>query len=379
MKKLGLYIHIPFCIKKCAYCDFYSLCHTKAKEEQYINALCKHIEWEAPLYKDYEFDTVFLGGGTPSVLSVSSFNTLVNTIKKHLNLTQGGEFTVEANPGTLTREKLVAYKNAGVNRLSVGLQSTNDSELAALGRIHTLDTFKESYYLARECGFDNISIDVMYGLPNQKTEDFLKTLDHVCDFSPEHISAYCLKIEDNTPFGRQRNTLALPSDEEEYQMYISLCEILEKRGYKQYEISNFAKDNYRSRHNLKYWLSHEYISFGPSSHSYYNGIRYSYPNDIDSYIEQAMHSIPVRESEELLEPSLKMEQMDEYVMLKLRLVDGISETDFKSLFCADFIKEYPNIEKYVKSGHVSHQNGVFHFTPKGFFVSNFILTEILHI
>ncbi|MBE6673627.1 MAG: radical SAM family heme chaperone HemW [Ruminococcaceae bacterium] len=379
MKKLGLYIHIPFCIKKCAYCDFYSLCHTKAKEEKYINALCKHIEREAPQYKDCEFDTVFFGGGTPSVLSVSSFNALVNTIKKHLNLTQGGEFTVEANPGTLTRDKLMAYKNAGVNRLSIGLQSTNDSELTVLGRIHTLSTFEESYYLARECGFDNISIDVMYGLPNQTLDNFSKTLDHVCDFAPEHISAYCLKIEDNTPFGKIKDTLILPSDEEEYQMYIFLCKELEKRGYKQYEISNFAKDNRRSNHNLKYWLSREYISFGPSSHSYYNGVRYSYPCDIDSYIDQAEIKIPERVTEEQIEPCLKMEQMDEYVMLKLRLVDGISEADFKSLFGTDFLNEYPSIEKFVKSGHVSHQNGIFHFTPEGFFVSNYILTEILHI
>ncbi len=379
MKKLGLYIHIPFCIKKCAYCDFYSLCHSKAKEEKYINALCKHIEREAPLYEDCEFDTAFFGGGTPSVLSVNSFNVLANAIKNHLNLTQGGEFTIEANPGTLTRDKLIAYKNAGINRLSIGLQSTSDSELAALGRIHTLDTFKESYYLARECGFDNISIDVMYGLPSQNVEDFLKTLNHVCDFAPEHISAYCLKIEENTHFGKIKDTLILPNDEEEYQMYISLCEMLEKRGYKQYEISNFAKDNHRSNHNLKYWLSQEYVSFGPSSHSYFNGVRYSYPNDVDSYIEEANCGIPTRKTEEQIEPSLKMEQMDEYVMLKLRLVDGISEADFKSLFGNDFIKEYPNVEKFVKSGHVSHQNGNFHFTPQGFFVSNYILTDILHI
>ena len=379
MKRLGLYIHIPFCVKKCNYCDFYSLCHTQEKENEYISALCKHIRNEAPLYEEYEFDTIFVGGGTPSILSVDSFNSLAECVKKHLKLTQGGEFTLEANPGTLTKEKLLAYKKAGVNRLSIGLQSTNDGELLCLSRVHTKNTFEKSYHLARECGFDNISVDIMYGLPNQTTEDFIKTLDHVCEINPEHISAYCLKIEENTPFGKRINDLSLPSDEQEYEMYITLCQRLKEKGYLQYEISNFSKDGYRSRHNLKYWQSEEYIGFGPASHSYFDGIRYSYPRDIELYVKESELGKPTKESEEQLEPELHMEQMDEYVMLKLRLVDGIDEAEFKSIFGFDFLAEYSKIEKYIKSGHVSRQNGKISFTPSGFFVSNYILTEILHI
>ena len=377
MKNLGLYIHIPFCVKKCDYCDFYSLCHDYELEVEYINALCSHIKTEAHLYKDYNFDTIFIGGGTPSVLNLESFEKLVNCIKKHLKLTQGGEFTIEANPGTLSREKLECYRKNGINRLSIGLQSTSNKELAVLGRIHTFDEFGESYYLARECGFDNISVDIMYGLPNQALDDFKKTLDHVCEFNPEHISAYCLKIEENTPFGKRQDSLSLPSDEEEYEMYMTLCSILNKKGWSQYEISNFSKENRRSNHNLKYWQSEEYIGFGPSAHSFFNGKRYFYSKDIKQYIKQANNGNVVRISEDE-EGKTHIDKMDEYVLLKLRLSDGISPAEFEQRFGKSFLSEYPNIEKYIKSDHVSIKNGFYSFTPKGFFVSNYILTDILH-
>ena len=377
MKNLGLYIHIPFCIRKCDYCDFYSLCHSYELEEEYIDALCTHIKSEAYLYKECAFDTAFIGGGTPSVLSPKSFDKLSQCIKDSLNLTKDIEFTIEANPGTLNKEKLNCYKNNGVNRLSMGLQSTNNKELSTLGRIHTVSEFEESYYLARECGFDNISIDIMYGLPNQSLSDFKKTLDHVCDFNPEHISAYCLKIEENTPFFKKQATLLLPSDEEEYEMYMALCTTLEKRGWSQYEISNFAKEGRRSRHNLKYWLSQEYVGFGPSSHSFFNGVRYFYPRDIQGYINSIKNESLTKILEEN-EDNAHINKMDEYVLLKLRLSDGISIIEFKERFDKDFLCEYPSIEKYIKSGHVSLKNGFYSFTPKGFFVSNYILTDILH-
>ena len=379
MRRLGLYIHIPFCQKKCAYCDFYSLCHIETKEQEYILALCSHIRAEKDLYKDCEFDTVYMGGGTPSTLSPESLLTLSNCIKECLNLTQGGEFSLEANPGTLTKEKLLAFKKAGVNRLSIGLQSTSNKELNTLGRIHSLDEFAASYHLARECGFDNISVDVMYGLPEQKIEDFAKTLDQVCDFAPEHISAYCLKIEEDTPFGKMKDTLVLPSEDEEYEMYMLLCDTLEKRGYKQYEISNFAKEGKRSRHNMKYWLSCEYVGFGPSAHSYFNGVRYSYPRNIEKYISEAQSGKVERISEETAEPQLKMEQMDEYVMLKLRLADGVDTKEFYQRFGTEFEKEYRGVDTFVKSGHMMYDGERYSFTPKGFFVSNYILTNILHI
>ena len=251
-KKLGLYIHIPFCKQKCNYCDFYSLGCQENQIPSYIEALCKHIEREAHLYKDYEFDTVFLGGGTPSLIEPKEFELLVNSIKKHLKITHDAEFSLEANPGTLTKEKLISYTHNGVNRISIGLQSTNDSELKVLGRIHNLEKFKESYNLCRECGIENINVDIMYGLPNQTLDKLSQTITDICVLNPEHISAYCLKIEENTQFYKMRHSLILPSDDEEYEMYIYLVDQLKKYGYEQYEISKISKKGRRCIHNLKY-------------------------------------------------------------------------------------------------------------------------------
>ena len=377
MQKLGLYIHIPFCKQKCNYCDFYSLGCQESKIPNYINALCEHIKREAPLYKDYEFDTIFLGGGTPSLIEPKDFKKLVDTIKKHLKITQDAEFSLEANPGTLTKDKLNCYKPNGVNRISIGLQSTNDDELKCLGRIHDLEKFKESYTLAKECGISNINVDIMYGLPNQGLEDFKKTIKDVCEFNPEHISAYCLKIEENTPFYKMRESLILPNDDEEYEMYIYLCNELQNNGYEQYEISNFSKKGLRCVHNLKYWLSKEYIGFGPSAHSYFNGKRYFYEENIENYIKslECVDNLPKKHYEE--ETILKENSKDEYVMLKMRLSDGIADDEFKERFGTSFISEYPSIADYISGGYIKLKNGAYSFTPKGFFVSNYILSNIL--
>lgn len=379
MKKLGLYIHIPFCARKCNYCDFYSLPHSQEREEEYITALCNHIRCESNLYKNCEFDTVYLGGGTPSVLSVDSITRLVQAVKECLNLTQGGEFTVEVNPCSVTKEKLVAYKALGINRLSMGVQSANDTELTCLGRLHTKERAQNAFLLARECGFDNISLDLMFGLPDQGVEDFRKSIDFVLSLSPEHISAYGLKIEKNTPFGRAQSSLSLPTEDEECAMYDLLCDALLEKGYEQYEISNFSKIGYRARHNVKYWLAQEYVGFGPSAHSYFDGVRYYYESDVDMYISGAWKKIKEDGSEPSdPEKNEMLEKMDEYVMLRLRLCDGVDEGEFEAVFQSAFISEYPKIANYVKSGHVTRQNGKFAFTKAGFFVSNYILSDILH-
>ncbi len=377
MPKLGIYVHIPFCMQKCNYCDFYSLGCNELKIPDYVSAVCKHIEIEAPKYKDYEIDTVFFGGGTPSLIEPNDFERLTNQIKSSFKVTQNAEFSIEANPGTLTLEKLNCYKKCGVNRLSIGLQSTNDSYLRTLGRIHTLKDFKDSYFLARKCGFDNINIDIMYGLPNQKAEDLEKTIEEVCEFNPEHISAYCLKIEENTPFYKLRQTLKLPNDDEESQMYLALCAQLEKNGYFQYEISNFSKKGLRCLHNLKYWLSEEYIGFGPSAHSYFQGKRYYYENNLENYINslERVYNLPEKIYEDDFE--LSTNSMDEYVMLKMRLSDGVNENEFLEKFGVSFISEYPDILSFVNGDFVKHDNAAFCFTPKGFFVSNYILSQIL--
>ena len=376
-KRLGLYIHIPFCKQKCNYCDFYSLGCEENKISSYIDALCKHIEREAHLYKEYEFDTIFLGGGTPSLIEPQEFTRLAKAIKNNLNITQGAEFSLEANPGTLTREKLNSYMQNGVNRISIGLQSTSDTELKMLGRIHNFEKFKESYNLARECGIQNINVDIMYGLPNQDLEDFRKTIRDVCEFNPEHISAYCLKIEENTPFYKNRKNLILPTDDEEYDMYMYLCSELEKYGYEQYEISNFSKKGLRCQHNLKYWLSCEYIGFGPSAHSYFDGKRYFYERNVEKYKKslKSVDNSPEKHYEE--DTQLKENGSDEYVMLKMRLSDGVNKDEYKEKFGKDFLIEYEGILDYIKDGYVKHENNAYFFTPKGFFVSNYILTKIL--
>lgn len=377
MKKLGLYIHIPFCVKKCNYCDFYSLgCIDKMGE--YIKALKKQIIFESPLYKDYLIDTVFMGGGTPSLIEPNDFISLVETLKENFNFNTELEFTLEANPGTITREKLLAYKQAGVNRLSIGLQSTNDTELKALGRIHSYGEFLENYNLARECGFENISVDVMYSLPNQTAKQLIETLEKVSALSPEHISSYCLKIEENTAFGKMRDTLSLPSEDTEYEMYISMCEFLAKHGYMQYEISNFAKNGYESRHNLKYWQSEEYLGFGPGAHSFIDGKRYYYSPDLTKYISSIENTQTAEKIYEENEAEVgEISKVDEYVMLKLRLSSGVSTDDFYARFGENLLEKYPKITSFVGSGYMKKEGNSYSFTPKGFFVSNYILTEIL--
>ncbi len=373
MKKLGLYIHIPFCKQKCSYCDFYSLgCYDNT--EIYIDALCKHIRSEAPAYRDYEIDTVFIGGGTPSILSCDELKRLLSTVKNEFNLTQDAELSVEANPGTLDREKLLCLKQGGVNRLSLGLQSTSDSELKTLGRIHTYKEFLEGYSLAREVGFNNINVDIMYGLPNQSIDILSKTIEDVCKVEPEHISAYCLKIEENTPFYKQRDTLNLPSDDKEYEMYIYICNELEKNGYLQYEISNFSKEGKRCKHNIKYWLSQEYIGFGPSAHSFFNGKRYYYSRSINDYINQANDGAPLKIYEE--ETSILEGSPEEFLMLSLRLSDGVDLVEFKNKFGTDLLQKFPKIRHFI-GDFMALSDKKLHFTKKGFFVSNYILTQII--
>ena len=378
MRKLGLYIHIPFCVKKCNYCDFYSLgCVANGGIERYIDALCIHIREEGKKHRDRIVDTVFLGGGTPSVLSAELIKKLFCAVREAFSLSCGCEISIEVNPGTLTEERALAYKEIGINRVSIGLQSVSDKELKELGRIHTLDDFKESYRLLRNVGMNNISVDIMYALPNQRTEDLIKTLDTVVEFAPEHISAYCLKIEENTHFYKIKDTLVLPDDDEQYKMYISLCEKLNNSGYSQYEISNFAKKGRESVHNLKYWLYDDYVGFGPSAHSFSDGTRYSYEGNTDKYIEAIENGVmPAKIAEEAIELT-DAEKMDEYVMLRLRLAKGVDTNEFEERFGAPFESRYYAIKKYEKSGHVCKKGNNYAFTTKGFFVSNYILSDIL--
>ena len=375
MRKSGLYIHIPFCVKKCNYCDFYSLGYADSKRiSGYTDALCTQIEREAPSYTGVAFDSVFLGGGTPSLLSVEDISHLFKTVRDSLYIAENAEITIEANPDTITEERLKAWRECGINRLSIGLQSTDNEMLKTLGRIHSFEDFKRGFVLARELGFDNINVDLMYALPNQSTNALIKTLECVCELSPDHISAYCLKIEPSTPFSKME--LALPDEDTQYEMYNELCTYLSSQGYEQYEISNFAKNGHRCAHNLKYWQREEYVGLGPCAHSFFDGVRYSYEGDTSKYIaEISSGGVPDRLAEECNELTLD-EKIDEYVMLRLRLCDGVDENEFKTLFGKELFLCY-DFDKYVQSGHMKKTKTGIAFTPKGFFVSNYILSQIL--
>ena len=375
MRKSGLYIHIPFCVKKCNYCDFYSLgCASADKISKYIDALCAQIERESELYGDVAFDTVFLGGGTPSLLSVSDISRLFTTIRARLCVSSDAEITIEANPDTITKDRLVAWRECGINRLSIGLQSANDEMLKVLGRIHSYEDFERGFKLARNLGFDNISVDLMYALPNQDPSDLLKTLERVTSLCPEHISAYCLKIEPSTPFASME--LELPDEDTQYEMYCTICTYLSNLGYEQYEISNFAKNGHRCAHNLKYWLREDYVGLGPCAHSFFDGVRYSYEGDTSKYIaEISSGGVPDRLAEECNELALD-EKIDEYVMLRLRLCDGIDACEFERTFGVSLFQRY-DLSQYIKGGYIALSEGRVAFTPKGFFVSNYILSSIL--
>lgn len=374
---LGLYIHIPFCASKCAYCDFYSL-PGDADFKRYADALILHMEDYSAAASDRVIDSVFIGGGTPTVMPPKQLARIIEGVYSNFTVLDNAEFTVEANPATVDTRTLRALRRSGVNRLSLGLQSASNSELEALSRIHSFEDFKNTFESARKAGFKNINVDIMYGIPNQTAQSFNRTLDAVCALRPEHISMYGLKIEPGTPFGKMQDSLELPDESTEFAMYESAVEYLERQGYHQYEISNFARDGYECAHNLKYWNCMEYIGLGPAAHSYFNGNRFSFKRDAELYMS-TLESVSPKDiiTDEFYEIS-QSERLGEYIMLRMRLNEGVIVRDFNSIFGLDFDEIYGDFLKpYIDGGFVSHQNGAYAFTVKGKFVSNYILSSML--
>ncbi|MDE6529476.1 MAG: radical SAM family heme chaperone HemW [Lachnospiraceae bacterium] len=368
-KAMSIYIHIPFCIRKCGYCDFLSFpvreCMNQKEgvPQEYLNRLFWEICQESGAYADREVDTIFVGGGTPSLLLPGQAADLFDRIYRSFHVAFDAEITMEANPGTLTKEKLEVYRQVGVNRLSIGLQSADDGELAALGRIHRLEDFQKSFELARNGGFQNINIDLMSGLPGQSVDSWLHTLHTAVNFAPEHISAYGLIIEEGTPFYQrygadredrgfagEKQRLAtgesdkeqLPSEEEERQMYHETGDVLERYGYRQYEISNYAKPGYECRHNIGYWIRKEYAGFGLGAASMVNNKRWKNTSDLKKYMKNADGGDGTGRKDEIGESagSLKeevqvltvQEQMEETMFLGLRLNQGVSKKEFEALY-----------------------------------------------
>jgi putative oxygen-independent coproporphyrinogen III oxidase len=380
-KRLGLYLHIPFCKSKCAYCDFFSFVPTNDElVRRYINALVAHMEDYKSGAKLYSPDTIFIGGGTPTSLPTEQLLNLIKSIYKNFDVHKKAEFTIEANPATVHYEMLRSIRKAGVNRISFGLQSGDNKELLGLTRHHNRAEFEQSYRDARRAKFENINIDLMYGIPLQTKESFLRTLRYAVSLRPEHISMYGLKIEEGTPFAvkEKEGSLYLPEEDTQYEMYITAVEFLENNGYPQYEISNFSRPGYECRHNLKYWNCEEYLGIGASAHSYFNGSRFSFKRNIDQY----MNGLEIKNSRIKLTDEdyaiSQRERVGEWIMLRMRLNDGVDTVEFENKYGLSFDEVCGNdLQKYIKQGFVTHKQNTYAFTPKGMFVSNYILSDVL--
>lgn len=387
-KNIGLYIHIPFCKKKCEYCDFCSY----AGKENLINDYVKWLKYEIKEVGegnklDYEnrldklaiVKTIYIGGGTPSVIESEHISQIMDCVKENYTLSDNVEITIEVNPGTVSKEKLLTYKNSGINRLSIGLQETHDNLLKELGRIHTYDDFLNTYNLAREVGFDNINVDLMLALPKQSMNDLEESLNRIIKINPEHISVYSLIIEERTPFYDKymSNKIILPEEEEERKMYWLAKRKLEEAGYIHYEISNFAKKGYESRHNLSCWNQEEYIGCGVSAHSYTNNVRYSIIDSIEEYISNFESS---NEADNIIfhEKQNKESKMKEFMMLGLRKIDGIQIQNFKSKFRENPIFTYrKELEKLVNEDLLEIDGDCIKLTSKGLDLANLVWEEFV--
>ena len=370
MSDLGIYIHIPFCKRKCNYCDFCSFVNKQNEFDAYTDELCRRIGEFAQSKGHRRVDTVYFGGGTPTLLPISCFERIMAAIRGSFDIDKDAEITVECNPATADQAVFSALRQMGFNRLSIGLQSANENELALLGRLHSFEDFCISFECARRAGFDNISIDLMYGIPDQTLESFRNSLEKVILLAPEHISSYGLKIEEGTAFDRSRDELDLPDEDVEFEMYKLLRELLEENGYFRYEISNFAKPGRESRHNMRYWERRDYIGFGVAAHSCVDRVRFGNSRDMGAFLRG---EDIVCESEAIDDDA----RLSEYVMLGLRMADGISEDEYFALCGRDIYEDMPSIKRFLQCGFLgTHDRRIF-FSDEGFFVSNTILAQLL--
>jgi oxygen-independent coproporphyrinogen-3 oxidase len=376
-KKLGLYVHIPFCEKKCNYCDFLSFSCGEKEKQEYTEALIREIRGMKKKASEYEVQTIFIGGGTPSILPVSLMKKILKEIQKNFCIKKDLEYTVECNPKTLTKEKLRLYKEYGINRISLGLQSANDKELERMGRIHSFEDFLSTYEMVRAERMDNVSIDLIFGLPGQNEADWEKTLYTVAALSPEHISAYSLIIEEGTNFYKEVSQEELPSEEEERRMHHNTGNILKKFGYEQYEISNYAGKGKESVHNIGYWQRAEYMGLGLGASSLLQNVRYKNTDDLLEYISNSKEPEKIQKEKTIL---TMQEQEEEFNILGLRMIQGISESEFEQKFGKSFLETYKGqTEKFIKAGLMEIKNGFIRLTPDGIDVSNMIFSEFIEI
>ena len=372
---LGIYIHIPFCRSKCEYCDFYSL--PQADEEtmdRYLKALCAHIRETGPQAPAYRVDTVYFGGGTPTYFGADRLAAVMSAVRESFDVDPAAEITFEANPDSVNLKLLRRLYREGFNRISLGIQSDDDDILFSIGRPHTYEDAVEAVRPARKAGFRNLSVDLMFGLPHQTTRSWLNTLEHVLELKPEHISCYGLRVEEATPLNRYYHLLDIPNDERQAEMYLNMIEVLKRRGYHQYEISNFAQRGKLSKHNLKYWTGKEYLGFGPRASSDFAGKRFEIVESLRDYVDGIenhtqilahVHEIPPRE------------RAGEYFITRLRTTLGITKKEFEATYLLSFNPMEEILEKCFSLGHALCINDRWRLTPEGMLLSNDILSDLL--
>ena len=369
--RTGIYVHIPFCQRKCLYCDFLSAPAGEDVKKAYMDALTREIRSCGE--KGTEADTVFIGGGTPTTVDPSALSGVFDEIYKVFRVSPEAEITIEANPGTLSFDKLKMYRRMGINRLSIGLQSTDDNALKVLGRIHTYDDFRESFDLAREAGFDNINLDLMFALPGQTRGGWSRTLRQAAALKPEHISAYSLIVEEGTPFAGMK--LDLPDEDTEYRMYDDTADILKEYGFHRYEISNYATLGRECRHNSSYWTGKDYIGFGISAASLRHGRRYSVTDDLQKYIRNADDRDLLLENVQTL---TQKDKMEEFMFLGLRMTEGVEKKEFQRRFGHDMEEVYGSVlMKYTNLGLLAQEDGRVFLTDRGIHVSNRVMADFL--
>lgn len=392
-KELELYIHIPFCVKKCDYCDFLSFPADNRTQRRYVDAVQKEIIYYGALYPDRKITTIFIGGGTPSWLDEEEIVRILHTVREAFAVEHDAEITIECNPGTATAHKLVRYREAGINRISIGLQSAHNEELALLGRIHTWEQFLKTYDLARKAGFSNINVDLMSALPGQTLETFSDTLKKVLALKPEHLSAYSLMIEEGTPFyERYREdekhreagepTELLPDEEQEYAVTKLTQRVLMEAGYHWYEVSNFAKPGYECRHNIGYWKRADYLGIGIGAASLIDNVRYANVRDLEEYCkecESLWEELNIRKTLcSSTEPVTREEQMEEFMFLGLRMTEGISRAEFEQHFGTTIEAVYGDVLRQLqKEGLLVKQEGRICLTERGMDVNNYVVEQFM--
>lgn len=393
-KKLQLYLHIPFCVQKCRYCDFLSAPAEEEVRTRYVDKLIEEIEEKGEASADYTVMSVFLGGGTPSILEGEQIGRLMQALRQKFQIEDGAEITMECNPGTLTAPKVFSYKKSGINRISMGLQSANNQELKKLGRLHTFEQFLENYELVRNAGFDNVNLDLMSALPGQTLSDWSNTLTEVVRLNPEHLSAYSLIVEEGTPFyqeyaqdelrrERGESPLFLPDEATERAMYQKTNQILGAHGYQQYEISNYARPGRECRHNIGYWTRENYLGLGLGSASLMENVRFSNTGNLQEYLGSKSPLKTGGGQDGSFEPSETecldtRQQMEEFMFLGLRLRQGVNRNRFRELFRSEMEEIYgAALKKLLHQGLLKQENGQLYLSEEGISVSNYVMSEFL--